>query len=261
MDENDSDYEIPTFTQKLRSETGEGGCVKPQVWNLLVPGDRPPLPAFTPKRARTPDDLWMGHSHRLNREVFSYGKLEYDHWYLVESCPWVSWYCEQYPVVSVKLDGRNITTCYDMLVLYADNTLELREIKKKRELQEPQEPRIKLQLSAQEFWAEKSRIPYRRLTELDIQSNPLYLANWKKILRRISKNALSKPLQEEIMALLKGYPDGLPLGELIRATGQEEQAVWENVFALLHQGLLSAPLGSEKLSRSIMIRRMGHESP
>ena len=256
----DPEFHIPTIAQKLGSGVGQGASVSPEVWDFLVPVGRPPKPAFIARGARTPDDLWSGYGHRINAEVLTYCKREYDHWHLVESCFWVDWYCVQYPEVTEKIDGRNVTTRFDMLVCYRDGHLELREIKSPEELREPQAPRIKHQLAAQKSWAETAGIPYLLLTDTDIYQNRLYLENWKKIHRRMSKKAICLLLQARILALLTDYPDGLPLSEIISAMGPEEQSTWINVFALLHSGLLWAPLGTEKLSRSIWVWRIYDES-
>lgn len=134
---------IPTFTQKLGSAVGQGGNVNPEAWSLLVPNGKPPFPAYLPQKARSPDNLWVGHSLRLDREVFCYADLEYDHWYLVESNPQVIWFCEQYPQIKVRIGSSIVEVRYDMLLCYADNCLELREIKPYDDFREPQASYIK----------------------------------------------------------------------------------------------------------------------
>ena len=220
-------------------------------WSILVPSTGFPSPAYLPSRARHGTNLWNVYSHRLKREVFLYTDLEYDHWVLVESSWVIPWYCEQYPKVALKINGNRVSTIYDMLICHSDKTLELREVKYLLDCSNNINDRTRVQLYAQKSWAKKVGLSYSIMTEVEIRSNPIYLANWRKILGYLSQKE-DEEFQHKIIKYIS-MVDSCDIRDICNYFDLEKQTVISNIFFLLHKGFLTARLDTEILSPNIKI--------
>lgn len=194
---------------------------------------------------------WIVYSPKLLRLVVLYSDLEYDHWVLVESDPKIISYCEQPLRVRVRMPSGVVTTIFDMWVLFEDGTEEFREVKYRSRLKEPRSER---QIKAQKLWCLKNKTPHKVFDECKVRASPLYLSNWKSILRILTASAdldLTEH-QTAILSVLENNP--YTLDQLEEMFPKVESALIRlAALRLLHSGEATAALHQQPLNRRLLI--------
>jgi hypothetical protein len=147
-------------------------------------------PILNPGRSHFGSNYWEVFSSKLNRDVNLYSNLEYDHWVLVETNPYIINFCEQPLKIELEVEGKKHSTIFDMWVKWKDGKEEFIEIKYHSDLQHGNkrfEKTLK-QLNLQKRWCEKENILYRVITEKEIRGNTIILENKKIILPYLRNN-------------------------------------------------------------------------
>lgn len=146
-------------------------------------------PVFKQKQGTYGSNLFDDYSIKLLRSVNSYSTIEYDHRILTEIDRDVRWYCEQAIRINVQMESSEVQGVIDMIVLFNDNTIVLREFKSKKDKDvidsNPTLP-ISRSVEAKKLWAERYGQIFEVLTEKDIYLSPISLRNWKRILHYLA---------------------------------------------------------------------------
>ncbi|WP_142830061.1 TnsA endonuclease N-terminal domain-containing protein [Planococcus soli] len=136
---------------------------------------------------------WIVWSYKINRSVFLYSSLEYDHWLIIENNPLIKHYCEQPLLIeTVNDNNKRITSIPDMYLCYTNGSEEIVEIKYKQDLETD---RVRKQLKVQKEWCKKNNLKHQLLTEEEIRKNPIYLSNLK-ILSKIDTSKNLKAIEK-----------------------------------------------------------------
>jgi hypothetical protein len=161
-------------------------------------------------------------------------------------------FCEQPRRVEVRLPTGNVRTVFDFWIQWDDGTEEYREVKYSQELEEPRAAR---QIEAQRTWCRLHGFKHAVVTEKIIRANPLYLENWKIILRHLAMTSridLGPITKVVVRFLLKVGRATIDLIE--RACARWDQVlVRAAIFSLLHNHFAKAALDSQPFSRSLYV--------
>ncbi|MEI4620242.1 TnsA endonuclease N-terminal domain-containing protein [Bacillus cereus] len=95
------------------------------------------------------NNRWVTYSSKLQREVFLFSDLEYEHWLMVESNPKIINFCEQPLVMTACINGKSVTSIVDMWVKYSDGSEEFIEIKYSSDLIKQ---KVINQIFTQKYW-------------------------------------------------------------------------------------------------------------
>lgn len=146
------------------------------------------VPVEQKKISHFGSNFWDGYSYKINRDVFFYSELEYDHWILVECNPNIVAFCEQPKKISGYVDDEYKESIFDMWIQWKDGSEEFIEIKYSHDIKdiETRNDRVSKQLKLQQNWCIENKFTYRILTENEIRIYPL-LSNSKILLPYIKK--------------------------------------------------------------------------
>ncbi len=137
-------------------------------------------------------NYWETYSTKLSRNVRLFSDLEYDHWVLVETDPFVKMFCEQPIELKYVYKGKVFKSIPDMWVLYNDDKELFVEVKYSKDL-EPESRKYKntnKQINVQNYWCGVKNIASTVKTEKEIRSNPILLTNLKMLIP-YSKNGIN----------------------------------------------------------------------
>ncbi len=210
-------------------------------------------------RGRFGNNLWEAFGARIGRMVTCYSDLEYDHWVWVESDPRVQSYCEQPRRIRVTTPDGPVESIFDLWIQWADSSEEYREVKYARdvvEATEHSESRVGRQLRAQAQWCAQHDIPYRVITDQDLQPHRLLLANWKRLLPYLVP-AMQRDITAVQEAVWSCVRSPIPWGGVIDALTPRFGAdpIRAALTRLLHHGHLQAPLDRMPVGPSLIVER------
>ena len=210
-------------------------------------------------RGRFGNNLWEAYSARIGRMVTCYSDLEYDHWVWVESDPRVQRHCEQPRRIRVATPDGPVESIFDGWIQWQDGAEEYREVKYAREVadaQEHPESRVGRQLRAQAQWCAQHDIPYRVITDQDLQPHRLLLANWKRLLPYLVP-AMQRDITAVQEAVWSCVRSPIPWGGVIDALTPRFGAdpIRAALSRLLHHGHLQAPLDRMPVGPSLIVER------
>lgn len=206
-----------------------------------------PHPVWTQPQNNYGSNRWVVYSPKLGRLVILYSDLERDHWVLREADPDVLEFCEQPLRVSVRLPSGTVATIFDFWIKWRGGREELLEVKYKDQLEGSL--RVKRQLEAQATWTTLISFPYSVVTEDAIRANPIFLANWKRILCHLGPRSRADLPREtdQVRGLLARF-GLLPIAELERRLSHLDCALVRTaLYKLVHAGKARA-LGLETRS-------------
>ncbi len=129
-------------------------------------------------------NYWETYSTKLSRNVRLFSDLEYDHWVLVETDPFVKMFCEQPIELKYVFKGKVFKSIPDMWILYKDDKEIFVEVKYSKDL-EPQSIKFdntNKQINVQNFWCGAKNIESTVKTEKEIRANPILLSNLKMLI-------------------------------------------------------------------------------
>ena len=142
------------------------------------------------------NNIWFRYSSKINRNVYFYSDLEYDHWLLIEINRSIIDFCEQPLHVKEYVGEKYVNTIFDMWTKSLNNKELFIEVKYAAEL-DPNSKDFSLrsynQVQSQQLWCEANGYHYEIHTDQWIYSNRLYIKNLRKILPYIDKR---KPRNE-----------------------------------------------------------------
>ncbi|EST55778.1 hypothetical protein T458_00060 [Brevibacillus panacihumi W25] len=149
------------------------------------------------------NNLWDAYSPKLNRMVRLYSDLERDHWVLIETNPNVRTFCEQPLKVSVPVEGRIVSTIFDMWVQWTNETESFIEIKYSNSFHQshPNYEDVRVQTTAQKVWCLENKYEYIIRTEEEIRKNTLLISNMKRILSFIRNR--SNPVETDCFQIMR----------------------------------------------------------
>lgn len=139
---------------------------------------------------------WFRYSPKINRNVYFYSDLEFDHWLLIEFNRNIIHFCEQPLHVREYINEKYINTIFDMWTLDSNKQEVFIEVKYTAEL-DPNSTDFSLrsynQVQSQQLWCEMNDYHYEIHTDQWIYNNRLYIKNLRKIIPYIDKR---KPKNE-----------------------------------------------------------------
>jgi hypothetical protein len=206
-----------------------------------------PRPVWVRPQNNYGSNRWVVFSPKLGRTVILYSDLERDHWVLVEADPRILLFCEQPLRISVRLASGPVGTIFDMWLRWREGHEELREVKYKDHV--ANSSRASRQLEAQATWTSLVSFPYSVMTEDVIRANPIFLANWKRILCYLGTTSRANVTREldQVRSLLAKFGP-MPMVEIERRLSQLDcMLVRTAIFTLIHAGETRA-LGIEERS-------------
>ncbi|WP_240524300.1 MULTISPECIES: TnsA endonuclease N-terminal domain-containing protein [Bacillus cereus group] len=86
-------------------------------------------PLITNTSKKFGNNRWFSYSSKLQRNVFLFSDLEYEHWLIIESNPKVIDFCEQPLIMNSYTNGKLMNSIIDMWVKYNTGHEEFLEIK------------------------------------------------------------------------------------------------------------------------------------
>ncbi|MBT2765915.1 hypothetical protein [Paenibacillus sp. ISL-20] len=184
-------------------------------------------------------DRFFVFSRRLKREVKLYGKLQYDHWAMVETDLSVQDYCERPKKIVVSVAGEIIETIFDMWVKTSTNE-EFIFVSNAHDINfndnRSKQKKIK-ELLAQQIWCKEMKQNHRVVTEKDIRHNPILLANKKTLIPYfLPKNELNNELYQKITDTVRSQ--SMSIREIEKIPGFHAISVRNQIYAMIYHGIL-----------------------
>jgi hypothetical protein len=140
-------------------------------------------PVAKPPASHYGNNRWIAYSPTLKRRLILGSDLEHDDWVRTEAAN-KKFFCEQPRRVAVRLPTGVVRTVFDFWIQWPDGSEEYREVKYSRDLQDGS--RALRQIEAQRTGCELHGFKHMVVTEQIIRANPIYLENWKLILRHLA---------------------------------------------------------------------------
>lgn len=198
------------------------------------------------------NNYWEGFSPKLKRNVSFFSDLEYEHWILTETNPFVEIFCEQPLRIKQFLNGEWVESIFDMWIKYYDGTEIFVEVKYSEEL-EPNHKnfdRVKRQTTAQKEWCQSNGKKHLIQTERDIRENRIYLENMRYLLPFVRQRNSSDEIAKQITELLK--KGSLAIADVQSALSTIPIGkIRECIYCLIYDGILCSenihhvPLGKQ----------------
>lgn len=137
------------------------------------------------RNGRYGNNNWFSYSPRLNRIVYLYSDLEYDHWILIENDKNIKAFCEQPLHFNEVVEGELINTIFDMWYLTNKGEHLFIEVKYASEL-DPLHSNYSLrsvkQIEKQKKWCQVNGYKHEVHTDHYIHKDKLLLKNYKKMM-------------------------------------------------------------------------------
>ncbi|MHB0865034.1 PDDEXK family nuclease [Paenibacillus sp. SEL3] len=188
-------------------------------------------------------------SRRLKREIRLYSPLQYDNWVMVETDLSVEYYCERPKKIVVSVAGEIIETVFDMWIktekeeifIFLRNAYEI-NINDHRVKQKALK-----ELLAQQIWCKEMKYKHRIITDEDIRSNLILLANKKTLIPYYMPiNELRNELYPLIIDKLCNEPTAIR--ELEKIPGFHPITVRNHIYAMIYYGIIKFNQNHEIIS-------------
>jgi len=142
------------------------------------------------------NNRWLAYSHKINRTIYLFSDLEYEHWLLIESDANVVDFCEQPLRMEVVGDNKKTASIVDMWVKYKDGKETFIEVKYSKDLLKES---VVKQINVQRLWCKANNISYEVRNEQNIRYNPILLSNLKVLIKQANSRLDNN--QMEIMQI------------------------------------------------------------
>lgn len=165
------------------------------------------------------------YSIKLKRNVSLFSELEYHNYLTLELDSFVDTFCEQPLKIEINLDGKLVTSIFDMWVLYKDGTEEFQEVKYVKEIK-------------QRMWCEQHDYKYSIRTEKEIYKGPYYISNLKYLrglIARYNAEVNKGNLNKIKNHLQNGRETILTLTQILNISG-------EYIFSMIAYGLYTGAI-------------------
>lgn len=234
------------------------GCVQAAP---VLGADRIPVPVYVRKRPWRPREhygcnYWETLSPKLGRNVKLYRDIEYDHWALVEANIEIVWFCERPIRIRLCVDGRSVESIFHMVVRDSRERFEYRKLVYASDLAHVPRQRYERVQEAERAWCESHGFGYALITDKEVRRNPIYLANWKTILRYLAKTRMEEiaRLGDNIMQIVTDAGGACALRSIEQQLAPREPTVVRAaVFRLLYERYLVAPLTETPLNQTTLM--------
>jgi hypothetical protein len=184
-------------------------------------------PVITDGSKRFGNNRWHSFSPKLNRSIYLFSDLEYEHWLLVESEPQIVDFCEQPLEVATFINGKMKYSIIDMWVKYKNGKQEFREIKYSSELNKA---KVIEQIATQKVWCNENGYMHQVKTEKEIRENRLLLSNLKLILKTIKQYTPSENDQFKVKKILK---ENFPQRASLHTISQNAKITPDRLFIVI----------------------------
>ncbi|MED2035503.1 Tn7 transposase TnsA N-terminal domain-containing protein [Bacillus thuringiensis] len=177
---------------------------------------------------------WISYSFKLQREVFLFSDLEYEHWLIIESNPTIIDFCEQPLLMNAHINGKFMTSIVDMWVKYNTGQEEFIEIKYVSDLIKQT---VINQIAIQKHWCNEHRFQHRVKTEEHIRTNRMLLSNLKILVK--GQKQQKQQLDTDrylIMKILKGATAKITLTFLIQETKLPQNRLFLSIGQMILNG-------------------------
>ncbi|WP_089608109.1 TnsA endonuclease N-terminal domain-containing protein [Bacillus cereus] len=191
-------------------------------------------PLITNANKKFGNNRWISYSSKLQREVFLFSDLEYEHWLIIESNPTIIDFCEQPLLMNAYINGKLMTSTIDMWVKYDTGHEEFIEIKYSSDLTKH---RVINQIAIQKHWCNKHKFQHHVRTEEHIRTNRMLLSNLKILAKgQKQQKQLLDTDRHLIMKILKGFPAKIPLTFLIQETKLPQNRLFLSIGQMILNG-------------------------
>lgn len=186
------------------------------------------------------------YSIKLNRNVSLFSELEYHNYLTLELDSFVVSFCEQPLKIEINLDGKLVTSIFDMWVQYNDGTEEFQEVKYAKEIEKPPS-RTFYQIQKQRAWCKQHDYKYSIRTEKEIYKGPYYISNLKYLRALIARN--NAELNKEILIKIKNHLQNervtiLTLTQILNISG-------EYIFSVIAYGLYTGVIETNLITKML----------
>ncbi|MCU4997236.1 Tn7 transposase TnsA N-terminal domain-containing protein [Bacillus thuringiensis] len=191
-------------------------------------------PIFTSANKKFGNNRWISYSSKLQREVFLFSDLEYEHWLIIESNPTIIDFCEQPLLMNAHINGKLMTSIVDMWVKYNTGQEEFIEIKYAADLTKQT---VINQIAIQKHWCNEHRFQHRVKTEGHIRTNRMLLSNLKILVK--GQKQQKQQLDTDrylIMKILKSATAKIPLTFLIQETKLPQNRLFLSIGQMILNG-------------------------
>lgn len=222
-------------------------------YTLVVDGE-PPQPVWSPPKGRYGGDLRAVFSYKMRRRFYLCYPLEFFLFVILDCDPMVKMLCERPIKVEMKIDGKLVSTTFDMWVLWLDLEEKFFEVKSQDVVDEGTRQR---QLDAQEAWCKMIDRPYEPITEVRLCRQPL-LENCRRLHPYLAQHPGEEWEAKVLTAISHAGP--FPLSGLQGNTTLETQKLIHAAMHLVWRGELFAPLKTQPWYK-LTLERFDHERP
>ncbi|EMA7399372.1 TPA: Tn7 transposase TnsA N-terminal domain-containing protein [Bacillus cereus] len=191
-------------------------------------------PIFTSANKKFGNNRWISYSSKLQREVFLFSDLEYEHWLIIESNPTIIDFCEQPLLMNAHINGKLMTSIVDMWVKYNTGQEEFIEIKYAADLTKQT---VINQIAIQKHWCNEHRFQHRVKTEGHIRTNRMLLSNLKILVKGQKQQKQQLDTNRYlIMKILKSATAKIPLTFLIQETKLPQNRLFLSIGQMILNG-------------------------
>ena len=212
-------------------------------------------------RGHHQSDLIFAYSPRMDADVILRSSLEYAHFLLAESDPFIA-QIDYAPMVKVaRLAGERVAALVDAEVVDLDGSITWREVKYLKSLESGQDARSELQIRIQRELAAGWTANHEIYTEREIYKNPTKIRNWNRVISWIAQ-AREFPLVKESRDVFffiqkKG---SVKFSDVLRLGDSETAALFAAaLFKLIQKGKLYGDLDQVPLSPHSRFSKSGAE--
>lgn len=197
------------------------------------------------------NNRWFTYSPKLQRDIWLYSDLEYDHWVLIETDYLIVTFCEQALMARSVVNGTLVGSIFDMWTLERDEKESLIEVKYSYQL-DPNHPkkdlRSILQVQAQKNWCQGK--PYRHIikTEVEIRSNLVYLENMKRLIHFVKKYPLQNEADRNLVLREIATVDKIQVQQILKEVSRiPENCIMSIISKLYINGLIRGNFDKQSL--------------
>lgn len=217
------------------------------------------LPKNFEKKRQRVNNYFAAFSCKAGRVMSFYSEPEFDHWALCEVNPSIVALCEEPLRISLPGDKKRPPKDYviDLWLRYADSREEYVEVKPESELVDLDDGRrVPANWQQLELWMDKYNVACRFVTDADIYSNPLFLANAHRITRLAAQGYSLRNNEPFLNALVDKVSEAtrLKLFELEQQFPDEDLArLRAAIGLLLVMGRLSTAIDVQIFDREAVL--------
>lgn len=186
---------------------------------------------------------WFSYSSKINRNVYLYSDLEYDHWILIEFDRQIIDFCEQPLHVKEFVEDQWINTVFDMWVKTTTGEEKFIEVKYSHELDSTNDKfslRSYRQIQSQQKWCEAHGYTHEVHTDDYIYINRTLISNYRKILPYIDIRKVHDELLIKRVLNFLHYGGNQTIKSIEAYAGNySKHEIREVIYNLIFKGILN----------------------